>query len=72
LTCAACHGVTARMNLKADLGYALKAPESSVCSQCHEREGNPGFQPLHAKHVTDKQYDCSRCHAFARPERGLR
>ena len=24
------------------------------------------------KHVKDKKYDCSRCHSFTRPERGLR
>jgi hypothetical protein len=72
LTCAACHGATTRMNLKAELGYGLKASESSVCTQCHEREGNPGFQSVHSKHVKDKKYDCSRCHAFTRPERSLR
>ena len=72
LGCAACHGTTARMNLKGELGYGLKASEASVCSQCHEREGNPGFKSVHAEHVKDKKYDCSRCHAFTRPERGLR
>ncbi len=72
LTCAACHGSTTRMNLKAELGYGLKASEATLCGQCHEREGNPGFKSVHDKHVKDKKYDCSRCHAFTRPERGLR
>jgi hypothetical protein len=26
---------------------------------------------MHNKHVADKQYDCSACHTFSRPERGL-
>ena len=72
LACAACHGSTTRMNLKGDLGYGLKSSETVVCSQCHEREGNPGFKSVHEKHVKDKKYDCSRCHSFTRPERGLR
>jgi hypothetical protein len=72
LNCAACHGSTTRMNLKGELGYGMKASEALVCSQCHEREGNPGFKSVHEKHVKDKKYDCSRCHSFTRPERGLR
>jgi cytochrome c553 len=72
LACAACHGSTTRMNLKGDLGYALKGTEAAVCSQCHEREGNPGFTSVHSRHVAGYRYDCSRCHSFTRPERGLR
>jgi hypothetical protein len=72
LICAACHGSTTRMNLKADLGYGLKTSEATLCSQCHGSKKNPGFKSLHAKHVKDKKYDCSRCHGFTRPERGLR
>ena len=30
------------------------------------------FEELHNKHVKDKGYDCSWCHGFSRPERGLR
>jgi hypothetical protein len=72
LVCADCHGSTTRINLKSDIGYGLKAAESVVCSQCHEPEGNPGFRSVHKEHVQEKQYDCARCHAFTRPERGLR
>lgn len=72
LACADCHGTTTRMDLKGELGYALKAPESTTCAQCHGSKRNPGFESLHAKHVTDKKYDCAWCHGFRRPERGLR
>jgi hypothetical protein len=72
LNCAACHGSTARMNLKADLGYGLKGAETAVCSQCHGSKQNPGFKSVHDKHVKDKKYDCANCHGFTRPERGLR
>uniref|UniRef100_A0A831UBW3 Cytochrome c n=1 Tax=Geobacter metallireducens TaxID=28232 RepID=A0A831UBW3_GEOME len=71
LTCTDCHGTTARMNLK-QLGYTLKGAESAVCIQCHGFKPNPGFSSVHTKHVTDKKYDCSFCHTFSRPERGLR
>jgi hypothetical protein len=43
-----------------------------VCTQCHGRESNPGFNSVHSKHVREERYDCSRCHNFTRPERGLR
>jgi len=71
LACTDCHGSTARMNLK-QVGYVLKGAESTVCIQCHGFKSNPGFTNVHNKHVTDKKYDCSFCHAFTRPERGLR
>ncbi|RNC68396.1 MAG: hypothetical protein ED859_10755, partial [Desulfuromonadales bacterium] len=71
LTCTDCHSSTARMNLK-QLGYTLKGAESAVCIQCHGIKANPGFSKVHNIHVTDKKYDCSFCHAFSRPERGLR
>jgi hypothetical protein len=66
LTCNQCHGSTAtQMNLK-NMGYVLKGSASSVCTQCHEYESNPGFTTLHKKHVTDKKFDCSKCHNFTR------
>ena len=74
LTCNACHGATAtQMNLK-QLGYTLKADKSTLCVQCHEREDDDEmtWQKIHDKHVKDKRFDCSRCHNFSRPERGLR
>lgn len=73
LICASCHGsAPTQMNLPA-LGYTLKGPRSTVCTQCHGREDdNLNWQQVHDKHVKDKKYDCSFCHAFTRPERGLR
>jgi len=72
LQCANCHGTTTRMDLKGKLGYQLKAAQSTVCFQCHGPKDNKPFQTIHDKHVTDKGYDCSWCHTFSRPERGLR
>jgi hypothetical protein len=72
LECADCHGTTERMDLRGQLGYALKGPSQSVCTQCHGPKEQKPFQTLHDKHVKDKRYDCSWCHQFSRPERGLR
>jgi hypothetical protein len=66
LSCNACHGSTAtQMNLR-DMGYVLKGSTSSVCSQCHEPESNPGFTSVHNRHVRGEGIDCSRCHNFTR------
>ena len=71
LTCNSCHGSRAtQMNLKT-LGYTLKAAQSTVCTQCHGPKEPMDWQKLHTKHVKDKKIDCSRCHTFSRPERGL-
>ena len=72
LECNDCHGSTARMDLQGELGYALKGPQSQVCYQCHGSKEDKSFTELHNKHVKDKGYDCSWCHSFSRPERGLR
>ena len=72
LRCADCHGPTATQMSLPSLGYTLKAPAATVCTQCHNNKTNPGWQSLHNKHVTDKRIECSMCHAFSRPERGLR
>jgi hypothetical protein len=71
LDCNDCHGSTARMNLQVDLGYALKGPESQVCTQCHGSEDSMGFSGVHDRHVRREGKDCSVCHTFSRPERGL-
>lgn len=75
LSCGECHGSTARMNLP-KLGYRLKGPESTVCTQCHgredEEEEGSGYRWIHDEHVRSKHFDCSWCHNFSRPERGLR
>jgi len=76
LTCTQCHvsATATQMNLK-DLGYATKKPTSDLCNDCHSLESYDGsysrFTEIHTKHVTDKKYDCSRCHTFSRPERSL-
>ncbi len=72
LGCRECHYTNSRMDLQGQLGYAPKAPLNQVCSQCHEYEEPLYFEKLHEKHVKDKKYDCSWCHGFSRPERGLR
>ena len=71
LDCNDCHGSTARMNLQVDLGYALKGPESEVCTQCHGSENSMSFSGVHDRHVEGEGKDCSVCHTFSRPERGL-
>lgn len=76
LDCGECHefysgGAAVRMNMTSKLGYAVKGPYSTVCSQCHENKNSKGFEGNHKKHVTDKKFDCSWCHNFSRPERGL-
>ncbi len=72
LQCASCHGSIDRMDLQGELGYQLKASQSNVCSQCHGNKSNKGFEWVHDKHVRDKKIDCSSCHTFSRPERGLK
>lgn len=72
LTCSNCHGSSAsQMNLKT-MGYGLKAATSVVCVQCHRLPAEQlSYLSLHDKHVKDKRIDCSMCHGFTRPERGL-
>jgi hypothetical protein len=71
LECNDCHLSRSRMDLQNQLGYALKASEQEVCTQCHEYENSDGFYENHKKHVADKRIDCSACHSFSRLERGL-
>jgi hypothetical protein len=72
LQCNACHNNGPQMNLK-DLGYTLKGPASQVCTQCHGLEDDDlNWQSVHSEHVDEKRWDCSWCHTFSRPERGLR
>ena len=75
LKCAKCHtyysgGAAVVMDLKNKLGYA---PKSGICTSCHESESG-NFSSIHSRHVdrTNYRYDCSYCHNFTRPERGLR
>jgi hypothetical protein len=59
------------MKLMTDLGYQLKAATSTVCVQCHSLKSSKGYLEIHSRHVDSKRYDCSWCHTFSRPERGL-
>lgn len=72
LRCSSCHENRDRMDLSGELGYGLKDAREIVCAQCHGIKERKPFITLHDKHVKDKKYDCSWCHAFSRPERGLR
>jgi hypothetical protein len=71
LSCNDCHNNTGRMDLQGEMGYALKASTATLCIKCHSRESVPSFEAVHQKHVQDKKYDCSWCHNFSRPEKGL-
>ncbi|MDW7773917.1 MAG: MopE-related protein [Desulfobulbaceae bacterium] len=72
LQCSSCHGSTERIDLQGELGYDLKGDTRTVCTQCHGLKEQKPFTSLHDRHVNDKGYDCSWCHGFSRPERGLR
>ncbi|MBI1922357.1 MAG: chitobiase/beta-hexosaminidase C-terminal domain-containing protein [Geobacter sp.] len=73
LTCAECHPETSTtvMKLKTELGYALKGPTTEVCAQCHTAKTPGSFDRIHSRHVATEGFDCSFCHNFSRPERGL-
>jgi hypothetical protein len=77
LACGACHaayagGAPVRMNLQGQLGYAMKGTTTTTCRQCHGSESYRGFISIHNQHVSEERYDCTWCHTFTRPERGLR
>ncbi|MBK1720017.1 PKD domain-containing protein [Thiocystis violacea] len=45
---------------------------NSICTQCHENESEDrDFAGVHDRHVQREGKECSACHNFARPERGL-
>ncbi|MBI5583356.1 MAG: choice-of-anchor D domain-containing protein [Deltaproteobacteria bacterium] len=72
LTCAQCHTTAAtQMNLRS-MGYTMKGTQSTTCTQCHGSQSIPSYTSLHNRHVSSQGYDCSYCHNFSRPERGLR
>jgi len=77
LECGSCHvdpefqGGPPRINLVADLDYGLNQPQSTLCVACHDPEGAMTFLEVHEKHVKDREFDCSTCHRFSRPDRGL-
>ena len=73
LACASCHpnATATQMKLITNFGYGLKGPTSVVCAQCHNEKSPRAYESMH-NHVNVKGYDCSLCHNFSRPERGLK
>lgn len=73
LACAACHpnSTATQMKLITDLGYGTKKPLSDLCNDCHSLRSYSDYIDIHSRHVDSKRYDCSWCHNFSRPERGL-
>ncbi len=72
LSCNDCHSDGGRMDFPA-LGYSPNATYNgkALCASCHEDKsnewrGNEFFNKVHEKHVDDKKYDCSKCHAFSK------
>jgi len=69
LSCNDCHNGGGRLDFAA-LGYTPKEKynDKALCASCHEDESNEWpeeyFKKVHAKHVTDKKLDCSKCHNF--------
>ena len=71
LQCATCHDSNTQMNLQA-LGYTMKGTTAQVCTQCHREKRYSGdYISFHSRHVDSRSNDCSWCHSFSRPERGL-
>jgi hypothetical protein len=77
LKCASCHTEQGGTRLDfAALGYTPKNTNLATCSSgCHgSKSGDASewkaqkvfFTKLHKKHVTDKKYDCAKCHSFSR------
>jgi hypothetical protein len=68
LVCGECHDElgtgSPRLDLQ-DLGYGYS------CGGCHGNRSSDGFLANHATHVDVEGLDCSNCHNFSRPERGL-
>jgi hypothetical protein len=57
--------VSGQANAATDPQYALKGPQSVVCSQCHGNRAIPA--DLTTFHNTHAKYDCSWCHTFSAP-----
>ncbi|MBJ6799159.1 chitobiase/beta-hexosaminidase C-terminal domain-containing protein [Geomonas propionica] len=74
LACAACHpnATATQVKLITNMGYALKNSQSVVCGQCHVVKTYSGdYVSFHGRHVDTRRNDCSWCHSFSRPEKGL-
>jgi hypothetical protein len=71
LDCNSCHNGGNRLDFTA-LGYAPNSSRNGLplCTSCHGDKSNKWsqgefFDKVHSKHVSDKKYDCSACHAFS-------
>lgn len=72
--CAKCHSGTIDLAVDSKLdklGYKAKANLATLCVLCHSSKTETDFYRLHDRHVLSKEYDCSWCHSFTRPERNL-
>jgi hypothetical protein len=70
LSCMECHGNSDRMDFKT-LGYTVNETNGGkpLCASCHKDKSTEWasaklFSKVHAKHVDDKNLDCSKCHPF--------
>jgi hypothetical protein len=71
LKCSSCNEYSTQMDLKGNIDYTAKDSRNAFCVQCHGYENPRPFDSMHNMHVTKERGDCSWCHTFSRPERGL-
>lgn len=71
LSCNSCHNGGTRLDFTT-LGYTSNETYNGkpLCASCHEDESNAWptsemFNNVHNKHVTQRQFDCSKCHTFS-------
>jgi hypothetical protein len=70
LSCNDCHNGGSRLDFAA-LGYTPNDAYKGkpLCASCHKAKANEWpeeyFKKVHAKHVSDKKLDCSKCHDFS-------
>jgi hypothetical protein len=74
LGCNDCHNTGTRIDFNA-LGYTPKTTRNNkpLCASCHSDKSNVWsasqlFNQVHAKHVEDKNYNCSECHNFSKAQ----
>jgi hypothetical protein len=68
LTCNSCHNGGTRLDFAA-LGYTPNTTRNgrALCSSCHGSESGT-FTSIHSRHVTNRRFDCSECHAFSKAQ----
>ncbi len=55
----------------ATVGGNLACQTCHICGQCHSPRKPSSYDRMHSRHVDNVKADCSWCHTFSRPERGL-